>query len=198
MEPNKSEANFSVNQLMALNRFLFIYKGIGIAITILCLVLGFACITLANKNPIVIVSNDNEFSYYQGRHTNVELNENNIKCFVEKFVTKYYNWKELNPEVIFKNIEPFITDGFKENTLLNLKTRKEKEFFGKKVQQAVTDISVQVTKESTIAIFDVVLRVDNIPLVVPIQVALQLVKGVPTEWNPMGLYVNNITIHEGR
>jgi hypothetical protein len=24
------------------------------------------------------------------------------------------------------------------------------------------------------------------------------VKGVPTEWNPMGIYVNNITIHEGR
>ena len=59
-------------------------------------------------------------------------------------------------------------------------------------------ISVQVTKESTIAIFDVVLRVDDIPLIVPTQVALQLVKGVPTEWNPMGLYVNNITIHEGR
>jgi len=198
LEPNKSEVSFPVNQLSALNRFLFIYKSIGIAITILCLVLGFACITLANKNPIVIVSSDNEFSYYQGRHTNVELNENSIKHFVEKFVTKYYNWKELNPEVIFKNIEPFITDGLKENTLLNLKTRKEKEFFGKKIQQAVTDISVQVTKESTIAIFDVVLRIDNIPLVVPIQVALQLVKGVPTEWNPMGLYVNNITIHEGR
>lgn len=198
MEPNKSEASFSVNQLVALNRFLYLYKGIGIAVTILCLVLGFACITLANKNPIVIVANENEFSYYQGRHTQVELNENNIKHFVEKFVTKYYSWNELNPEMIFKNIEPFITDGLKENTLSNLKTRKEKEFFGKKIKQAVAGISVQVTKESTIAIFDVVLRVDDIPLIVPTQVALQLVKGVPTEWNPMGLYVNNITIHEGR
>lgn len=198
MEPNKSEASFSVNQLVALNRFLYLYKGIGIAVTILCLVLGFACITLANKNPIVIVANDNDFSYYQGRHTQVELNENNIKRFVEKFVTKYYSWNELNPEMIFKNIEPFITDGLKENTLTNLKTRKEKEFFGKKIKQAVAGIYVQVTKESTIAIFDVVLRVDDIPLIVPTQVALQLVKDVPTEWNPMGLYVNNITIHEGR
>ena len=198
MEPNKSEASFSVNQLVALNRFLYLYKGIGIAVTALCLVLGFACITLANKNPIVIVADNNEFSYYQGRHTQVELNENNIKHFVEKFVTKYYNWNELNPEEIFKNIEPFITDGLKENTLTNFKTRKEKEFFGKKIKQEVAGISVQVTKESTIAIFDVVLRVDDIPLIVPTQVALQLVKGVPTEWNPMGLYVNNITIHEGR
>jgi hypothetical protein len=198
LELNKSESSFSVNQLVALNRFLYIYKGIGIAVTILCLVLGFTCITLANKNPIVIVANDNEFSYYLGRHTQVELNENNIKHFVEKFVTKYYNWNELNPEAIFKNIEPFITDGLKENTLSNLKTRKEKEFFGKKIKQAVAGISVQVTKESTIAIFDVVLRVDDIPLIVPTQVALQLVKGVPTEWNPMGIYVNNITIHEGR
>jgi hypothetical protein len=82
--------------------------------------------------------------------------------------------------------------------LSNLKLRKEKEFFGKKIQQAVAGISVQVTKESTIAVFDVVLRVNNIPLIVPTQVALYLVKGVPTEWNPMGLYVNNITTHEGR
>jgi hypothetical protein len=198
LETNKSDSSFSVNQLIALNRFLNIYKGIGIAITILCLVLGITCITLANKNPIVVLASGNEFSYFQGRHSQVALNENNIKHFVEKFVTKYYNWNDLNPVLIYKNIEPLITDGLKENMLANLKIRKEKEFLGKKLQQAVTGISVQVTKESTIAIFDVVLRVDNIPLIVPTQVALQLVKGEQTEWNPVGLYVNNITTHEGR
>lgn len=198
MESNKSEQNFSVNQLVALNRFLKIYKGIGIGLIILSLILGIDCIFLATKRPIVVVQNKSEFSYHQGRYLHVELTENNIKQFVENFVIKYYNWNDLNPDVILKNIEPFITDGLKESTLANLKNRKEKEFFGKKLEQEVAGIVVQVTKEATIAIFDIVLRVDNIPLIVPTQVALQLVKGVQTDWNPLGLYVNNITIHEGR
>lgn len=198
MELNKSDASFSTNQLIALNRFLYIYKIIGLGLIILCLVLGAAYIKLANQNPIVVLAKDNNLSYYQGKHLQVSLNESNIKTFVEKFIDRYYNWNDLNPEVIFKNTEPFITDGLKESTLNNFKTRKEKDFFGKKLQQAVAGLSVQVTKESTIAVFDVVLRVDNIPLVVPTQVSLQLVRGVQTEWNPMGLYVNSITIHEGR
>lgn len=198
MELNKSDASFSTNQLIALNRFLYIYKFIGIGLIILCLVLGGAYIKLVNQSPIVVVAKDNDLSYYQGRFLKVSLNEGNIKHFVEKFIDRYYNWSDLNPEVIFKNTEPFITDGLKESTLANLKIRKEKDFFGKKLQQSVAGLSVQVTKESTIAIFDVVLRVDNIPLVVPTQVSLQLVKGIQTEWNPMGLYVNSITIHEGR
>lgn len=192
------EKSFPTNQLIALNHFLYIYKIIGMGLIILCLILGGAYIRLANQNPIVVLARDNEFTYYQGQRLKVPLNELNIKHFVEKFVERYYNWDDLNPEIIFKNVEPFITDGLKENTLLNLRNRKEKDFLGKKLQQAVAGLSVQVTKDSTIAVFDVVLRVDSIPLVVPTQVLLQLVKGIQTDWNPMGLYVNNITIHEGR
>lgn len=198
LKSNKLESSFSVNQLVALNRFLRIYKGIGAAVTLLCLILGILCIRLANKDPIVIRASENELTYYQGHYTNVKITENDIKHFVENFINKYYNWKELKPQLIYKNIEPLITDGIKESTLANLKNRKEKDFFGKKIQQTVAGISVELTKESVITIFDVVLRIDNIPLIVPTQVALLLVEGEKTEWNPMGLYVNSITVHEGR
>jgi hypothetical protein len=198
LELNKTADSFSVNQWTALNRFLFIYKAVGVAIAVLCLILGAVCIILSNKSPVVVLASENEFFYFQGRHSQVDLNEGDIKRFVEKFVTRYYNWRELNPEQIIKNIGPLATDGFKDNTLANMKLRKEKEFLGKKVQQSVAGISVQITKESTIAIFDVVLRVEGIPLIVPTQVAFQLVKGAQTEWNPMGLYVNSLTMHEGK
>jgi len=187
-----------VNQLIALNGFLRIYKGIGIAVTILCIVLTYACIKLATKDPIVIRANGNELTYYQGHHVPVKVTENEIRTFVERFIMKYYNWGELKPELIYQNIGPLITEGVKENTLIFLKNRKEKEFFGKKIQQAVAGISVEIRKESAIAIFDIVLRVDNVPLVVPTQVELQLIEGDSTEWNPIGLYVNNITVHEGK
>ena len=198
MESNIATESFPVNQLNALNRFLFIYKAVGITIAILCLILGGVCISLANKSPVVILSDENDFFYFPGKHSQVELTETDIKRFVERFVKKYYEWNDMNPEVIIKSIEPLATDGFKEQVLAQLKFRKEKEFLGKKIQQSVSGISVQVTKESTIAVFDVVLRVEGIPLIVPTQASFQLVKGPQTEWNPMGLYVNSINMHEGK
>ncbi|MEK6774182.1 MAG: hypothetical protein AABY64_09590 [Bdellovibrionota bacterium] len=198
MELKNNESSILVNQWIALNRFLFIYKAVGVAITGLCLLLGVVCIFLANKSPVVILASENDYLYFQGHNSQVALTEIDIKRFVEKFVTRYYNWSELNPDLIIKNIEPLATDGFKINTLANLKFRKEKEFLGKKIQQSVAGISVQITKESTVAIFDVVLRVEGIPLIVTTQVAFQLVKGAQTEWNPMGLYVNSLTMHEGK
>jgi hypothetical protein len=146
----------------------------------------------------VILAGENESSYFQGRYIQTELKEKDIKHFVEKFVTKYYVWDDLNPELIIKDIEPLITDGLKETILTDLKFRKEKAFFGKKIQQSVAGVSVKVTMGETIVIFDVVMRVEGIPLIVSNQVALQMVKGIQTEWNPMGLYVNSITTHEGR
>lgn len=198
MNLDRSEGSFSVNQLVALNHFLFLYKGIGIALALLCLVLGIACNVLANRNPIVVIAKDNEYSYYQGHQKQVEVNEKTIRNFVEAFVMRYYSWSELDPMLIYKNIEPFIADDIKESTLADLKTRKDKVFFGKKIQQSVVGISVVVDKDSTIVIFDVVMRVDNIPLIVPTEVALRFVKGIQTEWNPVGIYVSSITTHEGK
>jgi hypothetical protein len=194
----KKEMNQTINQWTALNRFLFIYKAVGAAVAVLCLILGIVCIVLASKSPIVIVASENENFYFQGRQGQVEIKELDVKKFVERFVVRYYNWQELNPDQIIKNILPLATDGFKENSFLNLKARREKEFVGKKISQSASGINVQVSKQSTIATFDVILRIDNIPLIVPMQVAFQLVKGSQTEWNPLGLYVNTLTTHEGK
>lgn len=187
------KSNFSMNQWTALNKFLFLYKACGLGLLVVCLIISGLCISLANKDPIVILSSDNDFFYFQGQHTNVNLTETDIKRFTESFVKRFYNWQELEPETILKNVGPLVTDGFKENTLLNMKNRKEKEFSGKKIQQSATGVIVQVNKDSTLATFDVILRVDGIPLIVPTQIALSLVRGAKTEWNPMGLYVNSLT-----
>lgn len=198
MSKTEKAMNQPVSQWVALNRFLFIYKAVGAALACLCLILGIVCIMQTTKSPVVILASENEFFYFQSKHGKIELKESDIQKFVERFVTRYYNWTELNPEKIIQNIGPLATDGFKENTFSNLKLRKEKDFIGKKIQQSVAGVTVQINKESTIASFDVVLRIDGIPLIVPTQVAFTLVRGNQTEWNPMGLYVNTLTTHEGK
>lgn len=198
METDESENSFSVNQWIAINKFLYIYKGIGVGLTIVAIILGVICFTLINKNPIVILASENESSYFQGRYTHQKASEADLRRFTEKFVTKYYEWNELNPEQIIKNIEPLITDDLKETMITNLKQRKEKDFLGKNIKQSVAGINVRVTKDEIITTFDIVMRVEGIPLIVPTQLTLLLAKGLKTEWNPMGLYVNTVSTHEGK
>lgn len=198
MKNNDNEMSQPMNQWVALNRFLFMYKAVSAALVGLCLILGVVCIMQTTKSPVVILASEQESFYFQGKKGQVDLKESDIQKFVERFVTRYYNWSELHPEKIIQSIGPLATEGFKENTFANLKLRREKDFVGKKIQQSVAGVTVQITKESTIASFDVILRIDGIPLIVPTQVAFTLVKGNQTEWNPMGLYVNTLTTHEGK
>lgn len=172
--------------------------GVGAALALVCLVLAVLAIMLVNRKPIVVLITESDRLYLMGKPAMANLTEGNIRSFTEQFVKSYYEWNALEPEKIAQGVTPWVTDGFRAKALSLLKDRKEKEFAGKAIRQNVSSLSVEVTKDSTIALFDVVLRVDGIPLIVPTQVSLQLVKGSPTEWNPMGLYINGATVHEGK
>ena len=101
-------------------------------------------------------------------------------------------WSEFNATVIVKNIHPFATDGLREK-LKNYFTKKlQKEFKGKRVTQDIANLKVIVSKKHVIASFDKVLRVNNIPLVVPTELSFELIKGDVTNWNllcPIGKHV---------
>jgi hypothetical protein len=190
--------SLSVNQWAALNRLLFLYKAVGVAVAGICLVLGIACAMLARRTPIVIEKSESDVVYFSARQAPISLTETDIKIFVEKFIRRFYSWKDLNPESVLTSVGPLTTESFRENAITELKVKKEKVFVGKKIDESVAGVDVQVSKDATIALFDAVLRVEGVPLIVPMQVAVQLVRGAATEWNPMGLYVNSLTEHEGK
>jgi len=198
LQSKVNEENKPMDQWSALNRILFIYKAAGASLAALCLMLGILAIVLAGRKPIVAVVSEGDSLYLFGHRADVPLNEANIKRFVERYVKLAYEWEVLNPEKITQDISPLVTDDFRVNKLAFLKNRKEKDFAGKTIAQDVSGLKVQVTKESTIAVFDVVLRVEGIPLIVPTQVSFQLTRGNQTQWNPVGLYINGETLHEGK
>lgn len=156
------------------------------------------CFVLANRRQVVVLASDQESFYFVQKSTDSEIKEVDVKKFVHKFIDNYYNWAELDPDKILVSVAPLVTEGFRDNTAPVLKVRKDKEFLGKKVQQSVAGIKVIVNKDSTVATFDVVLRVEGIPLVVPMQVSFQLAMGEKTDWNPIGIYINSLTEHEGK
>ncbi len=198
MQPKETTESNVLNQWSALNRLLFIYKAAGAALTVVCVLLTCLCMMMASRKPIVAMATGDDYFYFQGHRANVELNETGIKRFIEKYVKLSYQWSTLEPEKITQEIAPLVTDGFKAKEFSLLKQRKEKQFLGKAIRQDVSGLSIQVTKDATVAIFDVVLHVDGIPLIVPTQVSFELARGSTTEWNPLGLYINGETLHEGK
>ena len=193
-----TEENRPVNQWAEMNRLLFIYKIASAGNSILCALLVILCFVLSSRDPIVAIAASDDYLLVNGKRTSLELNEANIRRFIERFVKGYYVWKTLNPEEITRQIEPIATEGFREKIFTSLKERKEKVFPGKKVSQDIAGLQVEVTEENTTATFDVVLRVDGLPLIVPTQIRFQLVKAPATDWNPIGLFVNGATVHEGK
>ncbi|MBX9765897.1 MAG: hypothetical protein K2X47_01380 [Bdellovibrionales bacterium] len=198
MQSIETEDSKPLNQWVVLNRLLFIYKAAGAALAALCFVLGVVCLVLANQDPIVVVASERDHIFLMGQRKDVDIQERDVSRFIERYVRLYYEWPTLEPDKVISHLAPFITNEFRSSALDFLKVRKQRDFGGKAIRQDITGMKVEITKNSTVAIFDVILRVDGIPLVVPTQMSFQLVQGTATESNPLGLYVNGTTVHEGK
>ena len=57
------------------------------------------------------------------------------------------------------------------------------------IQPTVTEEKAQVT-------FDRIIRVEGVPVLAPMELEFELIKGKATRWNPQGLYINGITQKE--
>lgn len=154
----------------------------------------------ATLPPIVVTEKCDGKTFHDGKREALKITDSDVKQFIENWIGLRYNWSEFNPEMIVRNIEPVSTFGFVE---------KLKEIFGKKkadnspgnrkddkLEEMVTNIRVTLSEKDALASFDQILRINGIPLIVPTEVSLQIVKGSPTRWNPLGLYVNGAVEHE--
>ena len=53
-------------------------------------------------------------------------------------------------------------------------------------------IEVVLQEKLTLASFDLIMNIENVPIAVRKEVGLQIIQGKKTACNPMGLYVNGI------
>ncbi len=192
------EGNKILSQWLSLNRVLFLYKVVGLSLLGLCLLLSIFLFILATRDPVVITLTE-ESRFYHGGRSPISLTEQDIAHFVKKYINLRYEWASLELEVIARNISPLITKGFYKKSYTEiLQVRKNLGDQSSSASQTVSGVQTNITKDSAVATFDRILRVSGVPLVVPTQVSFRLVKEVSTKWNPMGLYVHSISVHEGK
>jgi hypothetical protein len=186
-----------IDQWLDLNKKLHLHQTLNLVAGGTVALLILAIVIMAFQSPLVVVVDTNGKHYVQSERKADSFSEKDVENFVRDFLVQAFEWKKLAPDVIVRQVSPFSTSGFVERLRDDLTRRAEKDFKGKNLSQAVANIHVQVTDKNVIATFDKVLRIDGFPLVVPSEVALSIIRGSSSKWNPMGLLVNGLVEHEG-
>ncbi|MGE3263355.1 MAG: hypothetical protein AB7K68_16360 [Bacteriovoracia bacterium] len=155
-------------------------------------------VMMAFQSPLVILTSSQEKHYYQTERKPDTITEKDVENFVRDFLEQLFTWDDLAPEVILKRVTPLVTSGLLDRIRQELIQKTQKDFKGKTLSQEIVGVKIQVTPKEVIASFDKVLKINGVSLVIPTQMAFNIIGGGSTRWNPMGLYVNGLTEHEGR
>ena len=163
---------------------------------IVTLLLG-AILFISMRSPLVIVMQGRDKHYLQSEHRANPITEKDVENFVRDFLEELFTWEKLAPDSILARVSPLATSGLLDRIKQQLIQMGEKNFKGKVLSEAITNVRVQVTDKEVIASFDKVLRIDGVPLVMPTEMGFNMIQGSETKWNPLGLYVNGLTEHQG-
>lgn len=177
--------------MLHLHRVLNAVAGAAIAVLMIVIV------AMSFQSPLVILMDGEEKHYRQTERKSDSITEKDVEKFVREFLEQLFNWNQLAPEVIIRQVSPLVTSGLLERIRLELSQKVEKDFKGKTLSQEIVGVNVKVTPKEVIASFDKVLKINGVSIVIPSQMAFNIIRGGSTRWNPMGLYVNGIVEHEG-
>lgn len=180
------------------NSLLRTHKLLNLGLILVCLLQLFIIALLYFADPIVVIKEDGKQRYFTGRKASLPISEEAVEEFVKGFLRIRYEWNTLDPKAKQKSLSPVVTDGLQQKLFKLLIHLKDKEFQGKKTSQSIVNVEVSVTKEKVVASFDKLLRIENVPIPVPTTVSLNIIKGTPNVWNPIGLLVNGIIEHQSK
>lgn len=148
----------------------------------------------ALSDPIVVLKDKTSNCFVEATRTNVDVTDDDIVEFVQKWIVNRYEWDALNEELLIRNLSTTTSEGLLSRIRDQFKGGAEKEFKDKAVTQYVSkNIRVTLTKNKVVATFDRILRLNDIPLINPAEIEVSLIRGTKTTHNPFGIYVNGIT-----
>jgi hypothetical protein len=177
----------------AQEKVLHLYRLLALGLAGVVLIMTVIFILQSFRNPIVIVRSENNQEFYPSERRKASVEKADVESFTKRFLAGLYAWKEFNGEKVAREIAPFAEDGLVAKVIDAQNQRYVKELKGKRLEQAITFVDVQVLPDRVICRFDRVLKIEGIPLVIPTEVTLSLIQGEQTRLNPIGIYVTGIT-----
>lgn len=167
--------------------------GLG-ALAIISLVVSVAA---SFRDPIVVLKSGMSQEYHHSQRAAVAIEKADVERMTRKFLEALYVWPEFNRQALAKEITPYVEDALVEKIVETQASKYGKDFKGKKLSQEIIFVKVDVFDDRVVCTFDRVLKIENIPLVIPTQVTLSMLQGGPTRLNPMGVFISGIIENEG-
>lgn len=184
------------SQWITLNRVLMFYRYMSAVFIFLALGAWVMMAWSLLRDPFVVVLNHKERIWVESEKKDVPIEREEIVEIIKRFIEKRYQWKKLNLDDVLHHIQPITTSGLLDKIKDDLSLFIKNDLSKKKFEQAVANIDVKVSDSAITASFDRVIRVDGLPLVAPLQLSLELIRGSRTRFNPIGLYINGIIEHQ--
>lgn len=196
MLENKSN-NTIPNIWEAQENTIHLYKLISLTLgAILLSAVGFIGISYF-KNPIVILQSDSKIEYYPTIRKPIEVGKAEVEAFTKRFLSALYVWPDYKADRIQKEVDPFVEEELLVKLIEVQNQKYTKDLKDKKLSQAITFVEVDVLNDKVVARFDRVLKLEGVPLVVPTEISLSMIKGPATSLNPMGIYITGVIENEG-
>ena len=183
-----------INHWVEINEAASYFKLMGLILGITNLGLIGICLLLYFKSPIVALLKEDDVFYLAGQKRKVTLGKGTIERHIRRFIKGHYEWGKLEEKRIARDIKSLVTKGLYQKVLTDLEKLKGQ--FKGKLSQKITSVEVKITAKEAWAKFDRVLRVNEIPLVIPTEISFGFIQGVKHKFNPSGLEINSLKVHE--
>ena len=139
--------------------------------------------------PIVVLSDGTGKNFFTGKRRPVSATKDNVKVFLKDFVLSRYASDGSGRESVLENISPMVTAGLLKKIKQSIKAKRG-------VRRSVASVEVSFAEKGAWVSFHLIEEVRGIPFVVSKKLFVQLKRGGRTRWNPMGIYINRITVYE--
>ncbi|MCB0308575.1 MAG: hypothetical protein KDD48_04330 [Bdellovibrionales bacterium] len=182
----------TTHQWVSVVRSLQLYKWVTLIFS--AVIAGLVLYLFIQSGQHILVLDRSNHTFYPSQIAKIE--DSDVKDFIKRFVEYRYNWQTFDPDQILKTIEPLSTSAFRKGLGKILGKQKAENKEGQSLEQYVAHIHPKLTETQATASFDRILRINSVPLVVPVQVSLHIIQGTRTPWNPFGLYVDSLTEYQ--
>jgi hypothetical protein len=167
----------------------------GLGGLVAALTIAIVCVSL--RAPLVVVDKVSRHDFYVSAHQDIKLTNSDIESFTKEFLDALYVWSEFNADTLRASITPYVDVDMAQKIIDAQSSRYSKDLKGKKVEEALTFVKVDVLSDRVVCRIDRVLKIGGLPLVIPTELTLSMIQGHKTRVNPMGIYIVGVTEHEG-
>lgn len=159
-------------------------------------ILGLIVLFAGNSTPLVVERENSLYRTMQVERSDIKPTKESVAELVTEFIKARYEWESFEPQVIVKKLEPFTTEALRTKLFDEFGKKGFQNKSGESIEQSVSRVRPDISDKAILATFDRILRINGVPIVVPMEVSLLLSEGPKTYFNPLGLYVNGLIEHD--